>query len=760
MLDKVEKKGDFKVVGTRPIRPDGVDKVTGRARFGADLNLPGQLVGRVLRSPHPHARIAAIDVAAAAALPGVKAIVTRADFAEQPSELTAAGEMMLNYRDVVRNVLAREKVLYEGHAVAAVAATSAAIARKALRLIRVDYEILPHVTDVVAAMAPGAPLLDESLITGGVTPTPTAPSNIAKRVDFGHGDVEKGFARADVVIEREFRTESVHQGYIEPQACIANVAEDGQAELFVSTQGQWIVRGHCAKLLGWNVNRIKVTAAEMGGGFGGKTVVYLEPLALALSAKARRPVKMAMTREEVLKATGPTSAARVRVKVGATKDGRITAAFAECAYGAGAFAGSPSAPGAMCAFAPYDLENVATIGLDVLTNRPKVSAYRAPGAPIAAFAAESVLDEIATSIGMDPIDFRLKNAAKVGTRSTYGPTFSAIGFVELLQAAKAHPHYAAPLPKGQGRGVAAGFWFNVGGDTAVQLTLNEDASVTLTAGTPDVGGLRASLGMMVSEELGVPLDKIRTQIGDTASLAYNFVTGGSRSTFASGMASVEAARAMVRELAARAAKIWDIPVEAVKFEDGMLKPAGDNAGRFEPMQIREIARQMAKTGGPIVGHATLNAQGAAPGLAVHIVDTQTDPQTGKTTIMRYTALQDVGRAIHPAFVEGQMQGGVAQGIGWALNEEYVYGADGRLQNAGFLDYRMPVASDLPMIETVIVEVPNPRHPYGVKGVGEAPIVPPLAAIANAMAKGTGIRFTELPMSPPKVARAIREKASG
>lgn len=760
MLDKVEDKPDYKVVGTRPIRPDGVDKVTGRARFGADLNLPGQLVGRVLRSPHPHARLVAIDVSEAAKLPGVKAIVTREDFADQPSELTAAGEMMLNYRDVVRNVMAREKVLYEGHPVAALAATSASVARKALRLIKVDYEILPHVTDVVAAMAADAPLLDESMITAGVMPAPTTASNVAKRAEFGHGDVETGFAEADVVIEREFRTESVHQGYIEPQACVANVAEDGQAELFVSTQGHWIVRGHCARLLGWNVNRLKVTAAEMGGGFGGKTVVYLEPLALALSARAQRPVKMTMSREEVLKATGPTSAARVRVKVGVTRDGRITAAFAECAYSAGAFAGSPAPNGAMCAFAPYALDNVRTIGLDVLTNRPKVSAYRAPGAPIAAFAAESVLDEAAKAIGMDPIDFRLENAAKVGTRSSYGPNFAAIGFVELLEAAKAHPHYTAPLAKGRGRGVAAGFWFNVGGDTAVQVTLNEDASVTLTAGTPDVGGLRASLSMMLSEELGVPLEKIRAQIGDTASLPYNFVTGGSRSTFASGMATVEAARAMVRELCGRAAKLWNIPPDAVKFENGMLAPAGDNAGTHEPMPIRDIARQMARTGGPVVGYATLNAQGAAPGLAVHIVDLETDAETGKTTILRYTALQDVGRAIHPAFVEGQMQGGVAQGIGWALNEEYVYGADGKLQNAGFLDYRMPVASDLPMIDTVIVEVPNPRHPYGVKGVGEAPIVPPMAAIANALSQATGVRFTELPMSPPKVARALAAKAAG
>jgi CO/xanthine dehydrogenase Mo-binding subunit len=397
---------EFKWVGTRAVRPDGVDKVTGRARFGADLAMQGQLVGRVLRSPHPHARIRSIDTSAAAKLAGVKAIVTRDDFKDQPSEFIPAGEMMINYRDVVRNVMAREKALYEGHPVAAVAATSAAIAKQALKLIKVDYEVLPHVIDVVEAMKPDAPLLHEDMITAGVEPAPKTPSNIAKRIEFGAGDVEAGFKQADVVIERSFTTKPVHQGYIEPHACVASVSEDGQADVWVTTQGHWIVRAHCARLLGWDVGKIRVTSSEIGGGFGGKTVVYLEPLALALAKKAHRPVKMVMTREEVFRASGPTSGAHVRVKIGARKDGRIVAAEAELKYQAGAFAGSPVQPGAMCAYAPYDLENVKVVGYDVVTNRPKVAAYRAPGGPISEFAVESALDELAGRVGKDPIEFR------------------------------------------------------------------------------------------------------------------------------------------------------------------------------------------------------------------------------------------------------------------------------------------------------------------------------------------------------------------
>ena len=758
MLKYQEK--ELKLVGTRPLRPDGVDKVTGRARFGADYNLPGQLIGKVLRSPHAHARIKSIDTSAALALPGVKAVVTRDDFAEMPDEMAAVGELMINFRDVTRNMMAREKVLYDGHPVAAVAATSESVARAALALIKVEYEVLPHVIDVIEAMQPGAPLLHENQYTQGVKPKPDRPSNVAKRLEFGHGDVAAGFKQAEVIVEREFNTKPVHQGYIEPQACLASYSADGQAELWTSTQGHFVFRAQCAKVLQMEVSKIRVTPTEIGGGFGGKNNIYNEALAIALSRKSNHPVKMVMTREEVFRGTGPTSGANLKVKLGCTRDGKITAAEAELNFQAGAFPGSSVNQASMCAFTRYDLANVRIVGNDVTVNRPKVAAYRAPGAPIAVFGVESVIDEMAKKLGIDPIEFRLKNAAKEGTQTYYGPKLGPIGYIQTLEAARAHPHYGAPLGPNQGRGVATGFWFNIGNETTCSLNLQEDGTLTLMLGTIDVaGGSRASMAMMVAEELGIDFERVRPFVGDTSSLGFNFLTAGSRGTFASGMASVIAARQVIEKLRQRVAKIREVPVEAVAWKDGRARPVDAMVAQFAPMSLPEIARMAGKTGGTIAGHAEINAQGAGPGFGTHIVDVEVDKETGAVKILRYTVVQDVGKAIHPAYVEGQLQGGAVQGIGWALNEEYVYGEDGVLQNPGFLDYRMPVASDLPFIDTVIVEVPNPNHPYGVRGCGEVPIIAPMAAIANAIENAIGVRLFQQPFSPPRVLKAIDEAAA-
>ncbi|HUX25033.1 MAG TPA: xanthine dehydrogenase family protein molybdopterin-binding subunit [Burkholderiales bacterium] len=751
---------ELKIVGTRPLRPDGVDKVTGRARFGADYNLPGQLIGKVLRSPHAHARIKSIDTSAALALPGVKAVVTRDDFAEMPDEMAAVGELMINFRDVTRNMMAREKALYDGHPVAAVAATSEAVAKAALALIKVEYEVLPHVIDVVEAMRPGAPLLHEDQYTQGVKPKPERPSNVAKRLEFGHGDVAAGFKQADVIVEREFNTKPVHQGYIEPQACLASYSADGQAELWTSTQGHFVFRAQCAKVLQMDISKIRVTPTEIGGGFGGKNNIYNEALAIALSRKSSHPVKMVMTREEVFRGTGPTPGANVKVKIGCTRDGKITAAEAELNFQAGAFPGSPVNQASMCAFTRYDLANVHVVGNDVTVNRPKVAAYRAPGAPIAVLGVESVIDEMAKKLGIDPIEFRLRNAAKEGTQTYYGPKLGPIGYIQTLEAARAHPHYSAPLGPNQGRGLATGFWFNIGNETTCSLNLQEDGTLTLMLGTIDVaGGSRASMAMMVAEELGIAFDRVRPVVGDTSSLGFNFLTAGSRSTFASGMASVIAARQVIEKLRQRVAQIREVPLEAVAWKDGQAQPVDSSVQQFAPMTLAEIARMAGKTGGTVAGHAEINAQGAGPGFGTHIVDVEVDKETGAVRILRYTVVQDVGKAIHPAYVEGQLQGGAAQGIGWALNEEYVYGEDGVLQNPGFLDYRIPVASDLPFIDTVIVEVPNPNHPYGVRGCGEVPIIAPMAAIANAIENATGLRLCEQPFSPPRVLKAIDEAAA-
>jgi CO/xanthine dehydrogenase Mo-binding subunit len=744
----------WKYVGTRPIRHDGLDKVTGRAQFGADYALPGMLWGKVLRSPHAHARIRSIDVSGALALDGVKAVITGRDLPDVASEAGEGGEAAVDFRDLAHNVMARDKALYHGHAVAAVAATTARIAEEACKRIHVDYEVLKPVLSLDAALAENAPILHEDMRATGHEPLPKGPTNLASRRELGRGDVAKGFAEADIVIEREFDTPMVHQGYIEPHAVLARTGEDGRSVVWCCTQGPFMVRAYSAKVLGLSTDMIKVIPSEIGGGFGGKTTVYVEPLAILLSRKAGRPVKIVMTREEVFRATGPNSGSHVRVKLGATRDGKLTAAEATLVYEAGAFKGSPVGAGMMTVFAPYKLDNVRIEGLDVVVNKPKVAAYRAPGAPMAAFAVEAVIDELAAKLGIDPIDLRLENAVHEGVAATYGPKYRAIGFVETLRAAKAHAHYKAPLGPNQGRGVACGFWFNAGMSSSANVSINEDGSAVVATGNPDIGGSRASMALMAAEELGIPVEHVRPVVGDTEAVGYSDLTGGSRVTFATGMAVIEAARDVVKQLRARAAKIWNVELESVGWEDGQAILLNEAPGMHEPLSLKQIASRAGATGGPIVGRAALSARGAGPGFATHLCDVEVDRETGAVKVLRYTAVQDAGKAVHPSYVEGQMQGGAAQGIGWALNEEYLFDRDGVMENAGFLDYRMPVASDLPMIDTVIVEVPNPTHPYGVRGVGETPIVPPLAAVANAVHAATGVRMRQLPISPPRLLEAL------
>ena len=744
---------DNKWIGKRTIRPDGEDKVTGRAAFAADFSMPGMLMAKVLRSPHPHARIRSINVAKAAALPGVKAIITGQDIVEFPWDKAAPlGIQDLRYNS--RNVMAREKALYVGHPVAAVAAISNKIAADALKLIEVDYEVLPWVIDVDEALLPGAPILHEHMRDVGAKPGPATTSNIAGTLEHKLGDCDAGFAAADVIIERSYKTKPVHQGYIEPHACVVSVAQNGHATIWSSSQGHFMVRDMTAQLTGLKLSQIRAIPSEIGGGFGGKTIVYLEPAALMLSRKAGRPVKMVMTRQEVFFATGPTSGSSCSVKIGATKDGKITALHATMRLQAGAFPGSPIRGAVGCSVAPYDLANVHTIGYDVVTNRPKVAAYRAPGAPIGAFAVESAIDELARTLKMDPLVLRQKNAAKKGTKAAYGPTFPRIGYEETLEAALNHPHYKAPLGPNQGRGVASGFWWNAGGESSAQVNVNEDGTVVVMTGHPDIGGSRASMMNIAAELLGIDYRRVQAVIGDTDSIPFAALTGGSRVTFAAALVVTKATEQVIQTLRERAAKIWKIDVEAVIWENGEARPASTNAGDFPPLSLENLAAKASATGGPIGGRSSLNTEGAGPGFGTHICDVEVDKETGKVQVIRYTAIQDVGRAIHPSYVEGQLQGGAVQGIGWALHEECIYDKNGRLDNPTFLDYRMPVASDLPMIEPVLVEVPNEKHPQGIRGVGEVPLVPAPAAVANAIHNALGLRMTDLPMSPPKVLAAL------
>jgi xanthine dehydrogenase molybdenum-binding subunit len=741
--------GNFKVIGTRPIRHDGVDKVTGRAKYGADYAFPGMLHGKVLRSPHAHANIKSINVEKALKLPGVKAIVTAKDLPQAENKLEQAGEMTINPMYLSMNILAHDKVLYDGHAIAAVAATSPHIAEEAVRLIEVEYEVLPPVMTVDAAMKSDAGILLKDLRNKEEGDKQT---NVAQHYQFKRGDVEAGFKSADYVIEREFNTAMVHQGYIEPHNAVGIYNSDGQATIYCSTQGAFDVRSLSAQVLGMPVGHIKVVPAEIGGGFGGKTTIYLEPLSVLLSKKTGAPVKLIMSRSEVLRASGPTSGSKIKVKIGATKDGKLVAAEIWMAYEAGAFPGSPVGAGAMCIIAPYNIENFQIDAYDVVVNRPKTAAYRAPGATNAAFASETVIDELAERCGIDPIDFRLQNGVKEGDAQVVGPPFKRIGFIQTLEGIKNSPHYKSKLTgKFRGRGVASGFWFNAGMQSSATVNIHADGTASVVTGSPDIGGSRASMAMITAEVLGLPVTDVRPITADTDSIGHTDVTGGSRVTFATGMAVYEAAKDAERQLIERAAKFWEKKPDEVEFKDGKFFAKGNGV---PPMSIKQLAPRFGRTGGPITGRASVNARGVGPGFATTLVDVEVDPDTGKVQLLRCTIAQDAGKAIHPSYVEGQMQGGTAQGLGWALNEEYFYDDKGTLRNSGFLDYRMPTCLDLPMIETVVVEEANPGHPLGVRGVGEVSIVPPPAAVANAIYRAVGVRMTETPMSPPKLLKAM------
>ena len=760
---------EYKVVGTRPVRHDGADKVTGLARYSADLNLPGMLYGKVLRSPHAHARIKAMDTSKAQALPGVRAVVTGADIVEPAGRASDLAEgAMVNFKFLSNNVMAQDKALYKGHAIAAVAAVSAHAAEEALALIDVEYETLPPVMHARDAMAADATLVHERLAglntaatrAGGVLDDDdgAAGTNIANHFEFNMGNLDDGFAAADVVVERSVNTSAVHQGYIEPHSGTAMWHDDGSLTVWSSSQGHFTVRDHTARLVGVPVSKVKAIPMEIGGGFGAKLAVYMEPIAALLARKAHAPVKVAMSRTEVFEATGPTSGTEISCRIGATNDGKITAAEVNLIFEAGAFPGSPVPGAANCVLAAYDIPNTRIEGYDIVVNRPKTAAYRAPGSPAAAFCVEVALDELADRLGIDPIDLRLMNSAKEGTRRPTGPLTPKVGYIETLEATKAHPHYSAPKDgKRRGRGVASGFWGNNTGPSAAVALVNPDGTVTLTEGSPDIGGTRASVSQQLAEVLGIAVEDVRPQIGDTDSIGFTSNTGGSSVTFKTGFAAYTAAQDVKQQMIARAARIWEVEPDDVRYEDGVLKHRADDQLQ---MTFRQLAARQVPTGGPIVGRGGVNPGGAGPCIGVHIVDVEVDEDTGKVDIVRYTAVQDAGKAIHPSYVEGQIQGGAVQGIGWALNEEYYINDAGHMVNSSFLDYRMPTSLDLPMIDTCIVEVDNPNHPYGVRGVGEVPIVPPMAAIANAINDAIGVRLTMLPMNPGNVLEALWGKNGG
>ena len=752
----------YDVVGTRPIRHDGVDKVIGAAKYGADIQLSGMLHGKVLRSPYAHARIKSIDTSEAEALAGVTAVVTSKDFPIIADEMIDLAETQGNARLMAEHVMAADKALYKGHAVAAVSATSPHIAEQALALIEIDYEVLKPVLPLQEAMKDGAPLLHGNLTTYfklerfGRGDDTGAKSNIASHIQHKLGDVEKGFKEADVIVEREFTTQTVHQGYIEPHASTATWAGDGRLTVWTCTQGSFAIRSSCAAILDIPESAIRVIPTEIGGGFGAKITTYLEPVAAVLSKKSGRPVQVVMSRKDVFEGTGPTSASTMRTKIGATKDGKITAAQVWMAFEAGAYPGSPIGGGTLCATGPYNIANLLVDGYDVVVNKQKVQAYRAPGQPQGAFAVEPVIDELAEKLGMDPLEFRLKNAVKEGDRMPNGVPHPHFGVMEMEEAMKAHDHYQTPLTgPNQGRGVAVGYRWQGGQASSATITVNNNGTINLVTGSVDIGGSRTAVAMQAAEILGISAEDVSPTVVDTDTIGWTGVTGGSRTAFDTGLAAIQAAQETIRLMKARAALLWEIDEEEVIFDGGIFRCTSTE----DNISFKDLSARLMQTGGPVTCSVSAASPGSGPIIAGNLVDVEVDPETGKVDILRYTAFMDVGTAVHPAYVEGQIQGGTVQGIGWALNESYFYDEEGVMLNSSFLDYRMPTSLDVPMIDTVMIEVPNPKHPFGIRGVGEAPIIPPLPALAIAVSNAIGVKMSDLPLTPDVILAALESKGS-
>lgn len=738
-------------VGTRPVRPDAPDKVTGDAIFGVDVKLAGMVPGLILRSPHAHALIKSIDTSKAEALPGVLAVVTARDAWPEEEWGKKIDPKEKFFRD---NYIASDKVMHKGHPVAVVAATDRFIAEEALGLIDVDYEVLRPIIDLREAVSPETPPFLEGVEVDTLGPSSSDEyHNVVTHHRHVKGNPEAGLAAADVIVEREFSTLTVHQGYLEPHAATAAWGPDGMLTIWCSSQGHFVMRDFAARFLRCPLAKVCVVPMEVGGGFGGKLASFLEPLAALTAHKAGRPVHLVHSRADTFEGTGPSPASHMKIKIGATREGKITAMIADIRFDAGAYP-DPEVIGtaAICTFAPYDFPHGQVDGYEILVNKPRCSAYRAPGATQVMFASETVVDEVAEELGMDPLEFRLENAAGEGTEQINGEILAPVAYVETLKAAMEHPHYTAALEgPNRGRGVACGWWPNFGLPSCATLSVQADGSVNLATGSVDLHGTRTSLAMQAAEVLGIDVADIHPIVADTDSVGWTHVTGGSRVTFATGHAVIKAAKAAIQEMLERAAKMWAVSPETVSYCDGVFTTTTDTT---QSLTFKEVASELMSTGGSLFTSGAADPTGFGAAIGVQIADVEVDPETGQPKVLRYTALQDVGRAIHPGLVEGQLQGGVAQGIGWALYEGYRYDEEGRMGNRSFLDYKMPTALDLPMIDTVLIEdVPNPGHPYGVRGVGETPIVPPPAVLANAIYRATGARMYSLPMTADRILQA-------
>jgi CO/xanthine dehydrogenase Mo-binding subunit len=751
------------LIGVARPRVDAPDKVTGATRFAADGYVHGLLHARPVLAMEAHARIRGIESEGALALPGVLAVLRAADL-----PIASAGT------DRTSEPLAREEVVFAGQPVALVIAESEAAAADGAEAVVVDYEPLPSVVDVEAAMELGAPLArsveetddeagDLESIHAGVDhgqdddPTEELSGNVLDRITRDDGDVEAAFAASAAVVEGTFRTPWVYQAYLEPQVCTAWLEPSGTLVVSTSTQGSFVTQRELARAFDLPLERVRVIAEPLGGAFGGKFAL-VEPLAVGAALALKRPVRLVLTRSEDFAATNPASAQVTRLKIGARADGTLTGIEARMIVDRGSNAGwGVEGITSLLVAGPYKWEAHNLRGYGVQTNRFTFGAYRAPGAPTAAFALESLLDELAGELGLDPIELRLKNAVVEGDVGVTGNPFPVIGVREVLERVKEHPLWATrdSLPENEGIGFAAGHWPGGLEPAAAVCRVNSDGTMTVVTSAADMSGVNTGFAVIAAAAFGLSPDDVRVVSADTSSGPYAGGSGGSKVTYTVGAAVLRAAEAARQKVLAAASQELEIASDDLEVVDGEVRAVG---APDRSITVRELAQKALRFGGiyePIEGHGGSAQTSGAPSVAAHLSHVRVDRETGQVELLRHVIAQDVGRALNPALVEGQMRGGATQGIGWALFEELDHDEDGRLLTGSFLDYALPTAERIPEIETLIVEVPAPDGPFGAKGIGEAPVVGAPAAVANAVAAATGQRMYELPMTPPRVWEALR-----
>lgn len=726
-------KGELKVVGKRTARFNGPDIVTGRATYADDIQLTGMLYGRILRSPHGHARIRKIDKRKALALPGVVDVVTAQDVPDMA-------------------IFAKDEVCHQGQKVAAVAAVDPNIAEDAVALIRVDYEILPALTEPLAAMDPGAP---EAVLGAPIKnvkdPKGRKYRNVTAYDVIEEGDIEKGFAQADAVVEQEYHIPFFHQTYMEPNASTAKMGADGRVTVWTAGQGTFGVRTALANAINLPEGRIRVIMTETGGSFGGKNGLVVEAQAAVLAMRTGKPVKVTISREEDFQDTRPGPGCWVRLKTGARKDGTLIAVEGRIVWDGG-YTGSGGSANRL--LGPYKIPNVRLEGMAVRTNKPGPGAYRAPGAPQTAVARESNLDMLAHALGIDPLDIRIKNGVRKGDRPTMQHDWLKDTLLLTAQTAR---WGKKRLKKNQGMGIAVGDWQNASGPTNAFVTMAGDGSVAVVTGQVDITGLHTVMGQIVAEELGVPVEKVTVTLGDTDTVPNASLSAGSKAAYSAGTAAREAAReARDRLLMLAAEKLEASPSDLV-LTNQQVQVIGSPRHSIALGELAEAA--VSSEEGAISGRWILSKIPTYPSFSVNIATVEVDPETGHVYLLDLVAGQDVGKALNPMLVEGQIQGGATQSIGFGLMEGFRYDEKGRMLNPNLLDYAIPTALDVPEIRTVVVEDGCEHGPYGAKGVGEPPIIPGGAAVANAIFDAVGARVTQLPMTPEQVVSALANKPS-